>query len=317
MLDLAPRNVVVALFAAIVPTALAGCGGGEAAKGSSAPATETGAKAVATVHAIEQAFEANDVKAYGALFTDDVALNVAGRPDVRGRPALEAGFQRLHTLFGKVRLRARRIFLKGDIAVVEMITTGTHEGLLDGIAPTHKPVGWMGAEVDRFAPDGRIKERRVYFDGATAVAQAKGAGRPIPEEAPLVVVDGTRTGDTNATILDHMDRAWEQHEEAKWTALLTDDVEWDDLASPKPVRGRANLKGQWSGAAIRDATTSAITTWPVGSFVIDESSLSGLQNGRLVALYQLRIAEVNDGKITRGWTYVNGLDLQAQLGASK
>src|SRR3954453_14586509 len=112
MLDVTARSVFLAIF---VIAALAGCASGEGGKGASAPTTETGAKAVATVHAIERAFDANDVKAYGALFTDDVALNVAGRPDVRGRPAVEAGFQRVHTLFGKVRIRARRIFLKGDI----------------------------------------------------------------------------------------------------------------------------------------------------------------------------------------------------------
>ena len=314
MVHLASSNVV---FGLVVVASFSGCGGGEVPKGASAPTTAAGARAIATVHAIEQSFETNDVKSYSALFTDDVALNVAGRPDVRGRPAVEAGFQRLHALFGKVRFRARRIFLRGDIAIVEMSMTGTHEGVLAGIAPTHKPVGWIGAEVDKFAADGRIEERRVYFDGATAVAQAKGAGRPIPEDAPLVVVDGTRTAETNATILDRMDRAWDQHEDAKWAALLSDDVEWDDVASSGPVRGRAKLKGQWSSAAVRDASTSAITTWPVGSFVIDEVSLSGLQKDQLVALYELRIAEVNDGKIIRGWTYANGLDLQAQLGANK
>ena len=140
---------------------------------------------------------------------------------------------------------------------------------------------------------------------------------PTCADEALVVFDGAKTGDADAAILDRMDRAWEQHEDAKWAALLADDVAWDDLATPKAVRDRASLKGQWSSSAVPDATASAITTWPVGSYVIDEASLSDLKKGQLVALYELRIAEVNDGKISRGWTYGNALDLQGQLGTSK
>ncbi len=140
---------------------------------------------------------------------------------------------------------------------------------------------------------------------------------PTCADEALVVFDGAKTGDADAAILDRMDRAWEQHEDAKWAALLADDVAWDDLAAPKAVRDRASLKGQWSSSAVPDATASAITTWPVGSYVIDEASLSDLKKGQLVALYELRIAEVNDGKISRGWTYGNALDLQGQLGTSK
>jgi len=80
----APRNLIPAIF--VVCLAL-GCRGGKGVKGTSAPtgpATSQGTRAVATIHAMDQAFDANDVKAYGALFTDDVALNVSGRADVRG-----------------------------------------------------------------------------------------------------------------------------------------------------------------------------------------------------------------------------------------
>ena len=281
-------------FDIFVINASAGCG--EVGKGTPAPATEGGAKSVATIHALEQAVEANDVNPTARSSPTTSRSTCPGDQTcavVRPSRPTSSGYTRSSTRFG------------------------ANEGALDGVAPTHRPVGWLGADVDRFAPDGRIKERRVYFDGATAVAQAKGAGRPIPEESALVVIDGTRTGDTNATILDRMDRSWEGHEEAKWSALLADEVECEDLAAPKPVRGRALLKVQWFSAAVRDATPSSITTWTVGSFVIDEASLSGLQKRQLVALYELRIAEVNDGQTTRGWTYANGLDLQTQLGANK
>lgn len=296
------------LVGLLVGFALLGCGP------ASAPSA-LGKKELTTVRAIEQAFDANDAKAYAALFTDDVALGISGRGDARGRAAAEASFARLHTLFGKVRFRARRIFLHDDVAVVEYALTGTLEGALGGVPPTHAPVGWLVGEVDRFAPDGRIREPHVYYDGATAVAQGKGTGRAIPAEVPLTVVAGK--GSVDVAILDRLHDAWEQKDEARWSALLGDAVEWDDVAAPAPVHGRAELKAQWSRTPLTDTNTSPIEAWSVGDFVLEEASSSGMRGDQLVVLYELRVAEVTGGKIVRGRTYANARDLQEQLDASR
>ena len=296
------------LVGTLLGLVLLGCGP------ASAP-TALGKKELAPVRAIEQAFDAHDAKAYAALVTDDVALGISGRGDARGRAAAEASFVRLHTLFGKVRFRARRVFLHDDVAVVEYALTGTLEGSIGGVAPTHAPVGWLAGEVDRFAPDGRIRERHVYYDGATPMAQGKGGGRPIPAEVPLTVVAGR--GSVDVAILDRLHDAGEKKDDATWNGLLADDIEWDDVAAPSPVRGRADLKAQWARTPLTDTNTSPIEAWSVGDFVLEEASSSGMRGNQLVVLYELRVAEVTGGKIVRGRTYANARELQEQLDGAK
>jgi len=309
--------------------------GGGGSSSSSSGAGSSATKQLAAIHALEEAFEARDAKKYSALLTDDATVNVAGRPDAHGRAAAEQGFGRVATTFGKVRFHARRVFTKGDVAIVEWTMTGTHEGALNGIEPTHKPVGVQGAEVDRFAADGRIRERHVYFDQATVLGQiGKPAGdgvRPVPDDgggAALqhVAATGSKDEDANMATLDKINRAWESRDESKWTALLADDVEWDDFAMTRPSKGKDAVRAYFKifATAFPEVTASTINAWGVGSYVIEEGSFTGVQKGQylnvppssaLAVLYELNIVEMAGGKVKKGWTYSNELDLREQLGA--
>jgi steroid delta-isomerase-like uncharacterized protein len=314
-------------------------GGGASSSGSESKSSgggggggggEMAGKQVAAIHAMEAAFEANDAKKFGALFTDDVTLNVAGRPDVRGRAEAEKGFSYVTSTFGKAKFHARRIFTKGDTAIVEFTMTGTHEGAIDGVAPTHAAVGWNGAEVNKFAPDGRIKERRVYVDFATPILQSakKSDARPIPSasgSADHIASSGAKDEENNVTLLDKINRAWESKDEAKWGAMLADDIEWDDFAMSKPAKGKDAVRAYFRifSTAFPEITSNTVNAWGIGSFVIEEGSFSGIQKGpylnipptsKLAAIYELNIVELSSGKIKRGWTYSNELDLREQLG---
>lgn len=311
-----------------------GGGGGEGGgSGGGGPIVNMAPKQLATIKAVEEAFEARDAKKFGALFTDDVTLNVSGRPDVHGRAGAEQGFAHVMSTYGKARFKAKRVFTKGDVAIVEWTMSGTHEGALHGIDPTHKPVGFNGAEVDRFAPDGRIKERHLYFDQATPLGQiGKPIGdgvRPVPADDGGAVAHVASTNNKeesdNVALLDRINRAWESRDEAKWSALLADDVEWDDFAFTKPAKGKDAVRSYFRifSTAFPEVTSSTVNAWGVGSFVIEEGTFSGVQKGpymnvpptsQMAVLYELNIVELSGGKIKKGTTYSNELDMREQLG---
>src|SRR5262245_34424434 len=154
-----------------------GGGGGAGGNGATSGADVPAEKKLAAIKSLEEAFSSRDVKKFSSLLTDDATSNVAGRPDTHGRASAEQGFTRVTALFGsKLKYRARRVFTKGDAAIVEWTMTGTHEAAMHGVEPTHKAIGIQGAEVDRFAADGRIRERHLYFDQATTLGQI---GKPV------------------------------------------------------------------------------------------------------------------------------------------
>ncbi len=62
---------------------------------------------------------------------------------------------------GKIELR--KISVAGDIAVVEFIARGTHDGDLMGIAPTGRRIEMPVCTVLEFR-DGRIQAEREYMD---------------------------------------------------------------------------------------------------------------------------------------------------------
>jgi steroid delta-isomerase-like uncharacterized protein len=319
---------------ATTPSSASSGGASGGASGTSG-ATGLAAKQIEAVHAIEEAFAKGDAKRFGQVFADDVTMNVSGRPDVHGRAAAEQGFARVLSMFGKVRYKGRRVFTKGEVAIVEYAMFGTHEGEFQGHAPTHKSVGWNAAEVDWFNPDGKIRERHVYLDPATLLAQI-GAPitdgvRPPPDEPGALQHIGpgsAKEEEGNVAMLDRINAAWQGHDEAKWTALLGDQVEWEDFTIAKPAKGKDAVRAYFRifNTAFPDAASSTINAWGIGSFVVEEGTFSGQQKGtyfnvpptsKLATIYELNIVEIEGGKIKRGITYANELDLREQLGAVK
>jgi predicted ester cyclase len=314
------------------PAAGGGEGGGTTTGGKTAGASGA-SPSLSTLRAMEEAFAAGDAKSFGALMTDDVTVNIAGKSDVRGRPAAEEGFTYLTKTFGKVKYKVRRVFTKGDVAIVEWSLSGTHEGPLGGVAPTHSKVGWNGAEVDHFTPEGKIRERHVYFDQGTALGQvgkplSPEGSRPIPDGGGAlqhIASSGGEDETTNPALLEKINKAWETHDETKWATFLADDVEWDDFAMAKPAKGKDGVRAYFRifSTAFPQVTSSTINGWGIGSFVIEEGSFTGVHKGpymnipptsRLAVVYELNIVELAGGKIKRGWTYSNELDLRDQLG---
>ena len=66
---------------------------------------------------------------------------------------------------------ASRIFMiKDGPTVVEWAMNAKHTGEMMGVKATEKDVGFQGADVIWFTPEGQIKEEHVYHDIGTRFA---------------------------------------------------------------------------------------------------------------------------------------------------
>ena len=135
-----------------------------------------------TSEGIGMALNAHDAKKVASFYTENAVLKMAGAPDAMGREAIAAEWQRRFDAAPNGKSMASRVFVKGDVVVVEWAWTGTHSGEMMGIKATEKPLGAMGADVSWFSPEGLIKEQHTYMDAGTLMSQmgvSKAKGRPI------------------------------------------------------------------------------------------------------------------------------------------
>lgn len=92
-------------------------------------------------------------------------------PLYRGADAVARRYRGLWTAFPDLRVRLRRIVaIEGELAVTEHTLSGTHAGLLFGVAPTRRSVQVETVVIWEFA-SGRIRGETVYFDLATMLRQ--------------------------------------------------------------------------------------------------------------------------------------------------
>jgi steroid delta-isomerase-like uncharacterized protein len=218
------------------------------------------------------------------------------------------------------------------VIVQEWAMTGVHSGALKGIKPTEKPVGFAGASVLWLNGDGLVKEEHRYADVGTLLSQigaSKVKARPIPTLPASIewhVSKGTPDEDKNVEVGKALVAAMNAKKEADYLALNADDLVFDDFTAPVSLHGGAELKTWFKmfTTAFPDLNVNLANAWGVEDFLIMESTVTGTQKGALhgaavtnkpVTLHSLDIGQVKEGKLSRGWTYGNAVELSGQLGA--
>ena len=115
---------------------------------------------------------------------------------------------------------------QGDLVALTMVTTGTHDGELMGMAPTGATIELPMAIVSRFE-DGRVAEEWEYYDSATLMNQL--ATKPTPRTTLVLGASG-KTGRRVAdrlTAAGHSVRAASRSGETRF--------DWDDQATWAPA----------------------------------------------------------------------------------
>lgn len=129
----------------------------------------------------EEALDRHDLDALDAFVAPDVVHHAGIFQDEIGREALKADLAALLAAFPDVRFTADVVVAEGDRAAVRWTGRGTHNGPLQGLAPTGLPVVFTGINVYRLAC-GQIVEGWSEPDALGLLRQLG----VVPEIAPTV-----------------------------------------------------------------------------------------------------------------------------------
>ena len=121
------------------------------------------------------AWNAHDPDAVAAVFAEDAVVREVGSPEpMRGRAAVRERAAALMTAFPDLHLERIELVIDGARHADRWVLTGTHQGLLFGMAPTGRKVRVEGATFSRLGPDGLVVEDVHLSDLAGLFAQLGG-----------------------------------------------------------------------------------------------------------------------------------------------
>jgi predicted ester cyclase len=112
----------------------------------------------------EEAFNDRDLSVLDDMFGDEY-VNHAALP---GTPSGAAGqavvLERLWAAFPDGRFEIEHVAVDGDVVICIGTMSGTHDGELLGVPPSHRRVEWRMCHLMRFGADGRALEHRAIRD---------------------------------------------------------------------------------------------------------------------------------------------------------
>lgn len=290
-----------------------------------------------TLKGIADAFNAHDGKKVGSYYTDDAIVATYGYPPTNGHDVVAMMVQSLFAVFSDLKFATPRIWIKGNVAVVETVWAGTMTGDFLALKATKKPAGNQGVFVFAFNDDGLVKEARQYGDDSGFLAQMKGAkGAPpvpvVPTSAPEVhVAKGTPDEDKLADWAKSIDETVSKGDVAATAALFADDGDiWTSVAAAPAAKGKKDVTkavGAWT-KAFADQKWSTTNAWGIDGYGIIEHSVSATQKtafGTLPASAKAIsgwhwvgiLQPTADNKIAHSWAYANALEAGQQTGALK
>lgn len=275
----------------------------------------------------------HDAKKFASIYADGAVIKVAGANEVTGRPAIEANMQEWFTTFTKIKLGFSRVWTNGNVVVLEWVINGTHSGQLFGVKGTEQPIGHNGLSIVWFDDDGKVKEEHRYGELGVVMTQI-GATKEKPRPIPTVPATAELTEGQEADTAKAQASAKAAHaalvsnKPEDFGSLVTDDVEYDGILSINTVKGKKDAGGLFTTlrTAFPDMAFKDEKVWGFGDYAIVEYTMTGTQKGKLgtfaaskrpVNVHLVDVYKMKDGKIARGWTYQNSLELMGQINEVK
>ena len=150
---------------------------------NTAPA-QTPQDLIAIVNAEDEALNAHDLDLWLSYFTDDPVFEfVPSGPPLKGKDQIRAFFEATFVGFPDFGTTEGRVIAAGNIVISEHSTTGTHQGVWNGIPPTGRWSTMPHLDILEFEGD-KIKRLTTYADMTGVLIQL--GVIPVPEMAPLV-----------------------------------------------------------------------------------------------------------------------------------
>jgi hypothetical protein len=140
------------------------------------------------VQGAADAYDKHDADAFAAYFAENATVDVYGSPEGHGRGDVKKSVQAQLAAFPDDRATLLRTFQKRNVAIVELVVSGTMRGDFLGVKASNKPVGDRRLVVARFGDDGLVTQWHEYVDVPGRLAQMKGASGAPP--LPAAVASG-------------------------------------------------------------------------------------------------------------------------------
>ncbi len=260
----------------------------------------------------------------GPLF-DEMGHIAFGRKDARTRAKVVALHEQLFGAFDQRTTAATRVWRTEDTQFVEWTMSAVQARDWLNVPATQRPVAMRGIALLWTKDDGTITDAHLYFSVAAVKAQLgvgskelqqRAAGLQQPTKGPPVEQAGSaQEQDDVQVVRDELDFL-EQQKDTQYLALFTDDAEVHTLTM-SPMRGKEDLRTYFRSInrAIGQLDTTIATVKGIGSFVVVEYTISGVQLGQsglqpnsTLRLYVTDVVELRDERIASVWRY-DGADL--------
>jgi steroid delta-isomerase-like uncharacterized protein len=121
---------------------------------------------------VDEAWNQGRLEMLDDTIADDFVNHDPADPeDARGRDALKERIRSYQTAMPDVVVTIEEGFASGDLVATRWSATGTNDGELMGMPPTHKRTTITGLSIDRFDSDGRLRETWDQWDNLGFMTQ--------------------------------------------------------------------------------------------------------------------------------------------------
>jgi steroid delta-isomerase-like uncharacterized protein len=119
------------------------------------------------IEQLVDSWNAHDPDAVARCYAPDaVSRDITLMEPLHGRNAIRNAAAMYMSAFPDIHFDIRLIACDGDVILEEWRATGTHEGDLMGLAPTHRRGTTLGCNVIQVGDEGLIRSETTYWDAA-------------------------------------------------------------------------------------------------------------------------------------------------------
>jgi steroid delta-isomerase-like uncharacterized protein len=282
-----------------------------------------------------EAFRSRDADALADLF-EPAAIRVnPGTPDAISRAEIRDVMARHFETFGNQSISDTYQFIQDNCIIVVWTWHATQDADFLGVPASGKDVGVMGASVFWFGAEGKITKECTYWDPYGVLKQlGAGAepGREIPPHADAPEVFVARKTAEEATNIRHL-RTYHDYlltgQMEPWLDYMTDDIAWDDQMAPGLAIGKEHSASDFKmlRSAFGNPEIKSVNVWGNNQFVIHQGIFTAKHQGELMGIPASNrfvivdnidvIAFTPDGKINKGWSFGNSIEMGYQLGVGE
>lgn len=283
----------------------------------------------ATMKSFGEAMNGRDAAKVASLFATDATWTSYGAGgEVKGREAIQKDVQMWLDMSSDLKGAPKRIFMKGNVVVDEMVFAGTMTGDMMGMKASKKPFGSTDCMVITFNDDGQIASIRDYFDVPGMMAQLMGKKDAPPVAAlpsgpaEMHFAKGSPDEDKLVDWVKGWNDSFNKDDAKVLASTFADDADGTFyFAGGKYLKGKKDIEpfGAQFLRAFPNAKFTVANAWGIDGYLIAERPMTGTFKAKLgpvppsnkdVTLHFLDIIQTTtDGKIAHLWAHGNMAEL--------